>query len=236
MHGRRRRGFSLIELLTVIAIIAVVASLLLPVLRSAREKARAAVCWGNLRQIGLVASSYTQDFDEFAMPADLGGVIDSWINYANADLGGSVELFRCPSVAKADAFDPYGGNVWPYNQVKHASYVMNTIYRDSSAWSGAVLPWNPATCSGWGTSTTAPVRIAAVDAPSSKIYITDSLQGISQGDARGIVSFDQTDFGIIGVSRDVGVHHDGGFNALFGDGHVVSMLRSQAEQWAAVIR
>ena len=60
----RMRGFTLIELLVVIAIIAILAALLFPVFAQAREKARQASCASNLKQIGLAAALYSQDYDE----------------------------------------------------------------------------------------------------------------------------------------------------------------------------
>ena len=59
-----RRGFTLIELLVVIAIIAILAAILFPVFAQAREKARAASCLSNEKQILTGFKMYDQDYDE----------------------------------------------------------------------------------------------------------------------------------------------------------------------------
>jgi prepilin-type N-terminal cleavage/methylation domain-containing protein len=59
-----KRGFTLIELLVVIAIIAILAAILFPVFSRARENARRASCLSNMKQIGLGAMQYTQDYDD----------------------------------------------------------------------------------------------------------------------------------------------------------------------------
>ena len=64
-NERRRVRFSLIELLIVIAIIAILAGLLLPALDRARRTSRATACVNNLKQIYLGFQNYNSDYDGF---------------------------------------------------------------------------------------------------------------------------------------------------------------------------
>ena len=67
--GRIRQGFTLIEILVVVAIIAMLAAILFPVFSRARENARKTSCLSNLKQITTAWTMYAQDYDEKVCPS-----------------------------------------------------------------------------------------------------------------------------------------------------------------------
>jgi prepilin-type N-terminal cleavage/methylation domain-containing protein/prepilin-type processing-associated H-X9-DG protein len=104
VNSQRPGGFTLVELLVVISIIAVLAALLLPVLAGARELARRNTCLSNMRQIDLAYLLYVQDWDErlphwyLPWPAgpELDGQLRCWPQYLQPYLHNEAVL-RDPS-------------------------------------------------------------------------------------------------------------------------------------------
>jgi len=108
------RAFTLIELLTVISIIAVLAAILFPVFGQAREMARGTACLSNIKNISTAVTMYAQDYDETVVPwrnspvTIPGGttpidvqVASLWTNTVQPYLKNKQVLF-CPSFNEAD--------------------------------------------------------------------------------------------------------------------------------------
>ena len=97
-----RKSFTLIELLIVIAIIAILAGLLLPALNSARGKARTISCGNSIRSLGMAAVQYASTYDEYWVPYNLKGYT-KWfgnsgfgdiLNFPRMNLFTAIKCFR----------------------------------------------------------------------------------------------------------------------------------------------
>ena len=91
-------AFTLVELLVVIAVIAILASLLLPALAAAKKRPRAVQCLHNLKQIGASAHMYANDNDGIIQLDSLIPGNGTWasILFTNVNLQ-QREIFLCPS-------------------------------------------------------------------------------------------------------------------------------------------
>src|SRR4051794_4575515 len=114
--GKVHRGFSLVELLIVIGIIAVLLGILLPVLSSARKMARSTACLANLQQWG-----------------------DSFHMYLNANSGRSfVGRQDLTGLAWYEVLQPYNGDVHRTLLCPDATEAGNLMGSASLAWGPTV--------------------------------------------------------------------------------------------------
>ncbi|MCA9115281.1 MAG: DUF1559 domain-containing protein [Planctomycetaceae bacterium] len=104
VRSEARRGFTIIELLVVISIIAILIALLLPAIQSAREAARATQCRSNLRQMGIAMHTFADGdsqhrFSTGAYDFRRDGCPDTWGWVADMIKlkAGNPHQLRCPS-------------------------------------------------------------------------------------------------------------------------------------------
>jgi prepilin-type N-terminal cleavage/methylation domain-containing protein len=112
---KRKKGFTLVELLVVMAVIVILAGLILPALGRAREQGRRTSCMNNLKQIGLAIAMYRIDNEDQFPDDGSGGNTSLNLLYegtaANANnYIDNLKVFKCPSTNNPVPANPAAGD------------------------------------------------------------------------------------------------------------------------------
>jgi prepilin-type processing-associated H-X9-DG protein len=232
----RPAGLSLTEVLIVIVIIVIIVAIMFPLVSGFRERARAAVCAQNLRQIGVGLNGYvTESNGRFPMGGDdiskkAGGVERiCWYDAAADNLGRDFEfkprgewerlpeVFGCPAGhGKAyinEIQDGTNANGWPYTGDYAANWFLGN---DLVAENSRVM------------------TLAAVKNPSATPYVQDTVCQNNFG--AGIFSKGASRKAWMDKTRrsdpTFADRHAGKGNILWVDGHVSSMGYSEYMDYA----
>ena len=208
-------GFTLVELMVVVAIIGSLIGLLLPAVQAAREAAQRTACANHLRQIGFGVTRYCDDHrGEFPKTTHDTEISRCWVYTLAPYLEDVDEVRICPNDLKGDE----------RLQAKLSSYVLNAYITNGSLRGSYLnrnkLPSTTRTLIGMELSDRANRPVSEFD-DHVESHRWFTAGNISKGRVLQAIQAD------IAVDR-----HNGGANYLFADGRVATISVSRIAEWA----
>lgn len=204
-RGSQAVEFTLVELLVVIAVIAILAALLLPALGKAKELARQADCASLLRQLGLANHQYANDWSDWFVP-----VSQSSDNVVNASWRKNACFRSYLGIPEKDPFDSF--NYWPKGfACKNATRATGS---EKGAWTYIAYSWGFSYVS-ISTDLRA-YRRQQVKTPSRRLMSADASNWLITSSSRDLsVWNDQGE-----SSGEIAYRHRYGVEVCYSDGHV----------------
>ncbi len=230
LYRNKNKGFTLVEMLMVIAIIGLLAAFLLPVLKKAKERARMSQCENNLKQIYATIQLYTQENNFFFPP--LGTEQCTGANSITTTSAGYIWCDLLSVYADAEYETTDTGARLPKDKGRHGSFlpgqkifacpstenIDDTYFKDCKY--GYGINFNISWCPGvWPKSVTTDLStsISRIDEPNTVVLVMDAAYQCPGAKNSG-------SFGERNGDGDIGsswTRHLGGINILTAGGSVI---------------
>jgi prepilin-type N-terminal cleavage/methylation domain-containing protein/prepilin-type processing-associated H-X9-DG protein len=255
----RRKAFTLIEVLVVIGIIAVLASLLLPTLGMVRRQARAAQCLSNLRQIGIGFNAYAVAYEE-AWPVAVHfptahipipeerrwyDLIVPYVADAKITKASDIDLIRrssviwgCPEWTRVTEYDP--NSLEDKYRVGYGMQYYPTYFQDGNLKGLAYIVGDRGSYRRKAHWTKPSERALILDSITHVVQTPGSITSASRwfpydpvnASDSSLFYVDGNRHGLIGTSKADSYAKERGLNVLFCDGHADKL--NVREAWNAV--
>ena len=240
LHKRDKQGFTLVELLVVISIIALLVSILMPALAKARQQAQAVVCMSNTRQLALGWMMYTDDNDGRIMSASDGNE-NPWCNKP-VDINGDALSLTSGVVTDEDEIRGIqNGALYEYCSADEAYHCPGSLSHKGADGGRVFVSYGmPACLNAWYSAATTIKKVSQIKSASEKyIFVETSEIGrnwnIGHHWVLGTPEISNNAQGLVQWWGPLSVNHDNGSILTFADGHSVRHIweTDQIASWVA---